>query len=71
MSLYQYNLKKEIKHFQESILRNSKSIQIFKDELYTGQNVFSRKTHKDMILNLTLQNLYLKEKSEQLKRLVH
>ena len=71
MSLYQYNLKKEIKHFQESILRNSKSIKIFKEELYTGQNVFSRKTHKDMILNLTLQNLYLKEKLEQLKRLVY
>lgn len=71
MSLYQYNLKKEIKHFQESILRNSKLIKIFKEELFTGENVFSRKTHKDMILNLILQNLYLKEKLEQLKRLVY
>ena len=71
MSLYQYNLKKEIKHSQESILRNNKLIKIFKEELFTGKNVFSRKTHKDMILNLILQNLYLKEKLEQLKRLVH
>ena len=71
MSLYQYNLKKEIKHFQESILRNNKMIKMFKEELFTGVNVFSRKTHKDMILNLILQNLYLKEKLEQLKRLVH
>ena len=71
MSLYQYNLKKEIKHFQESILRNNKMIKMFKEELFTGVNVFSRKTHKDMILNLILQNLYLKEKLEQSIRLVY
>ena len=71
MSLYQYNLKREIKHFQESILRNNKMIKMFKEELFTGVNVFSRKTHKDMILNLILQNLYLKEKLEQSIRLVY
>ena len=71
MSLYHHNLKKEINHFQESILRNSKSIRIFKEELFTGENIISRKAHKSVIINLTLQNLYLKEKLEQLKRLVH
>ena len=71
MSLYHYHLKKEISHYQESIIRNNKSIKVFKEELYTGENVFSEKAHKNMILNLVLQNLRLKEKLERLKRLIH
>ena len=71
MSLYEYNLKNQIKRCQKSIIRNSKSIKMFKEELYTGENVFSEKAHKNMILNLVLQNLRLKEKLEQLKRLIH
>ena len=71
MSLYHYHLKKEINHYQESISRNNKSIKIFKEELYTGENVFSKKAHKNMILNLVLQNLRLKEKLDRIKRLIH
>ena len=39
MSLYHYSLKKEIKHYQEIILRNNKSIEIFKEELFTREHV--------------------------------
>ena len=71
MSLYHYYLKKEIKHYQESILRNNKSSKIIKEELFTEEYVISRKAHKDTIINLVLQNLRLKENLEQLKRVIH
>ena len=71
MSLYHYFLKRKIKHYQESILRNKRSIKAFKEELLTGEYVISKKAHKNMILSLVLQNLYLEEKLEQTKRLIH
>ena len=71
MSLYNYHLKRDINRCQESILRNSKSIKIFKEELLTGEYVISKKAHKDMILSLVLKNLRLREKLEQLKKLIH
>nr|GEU58632.1 RNA-directed DNA polymerase, eukaryota [Tanacetum cinerariifolium] len=57
MSPYSNKLSKEIRFLQDSISRNNEQIKLLKEELLTGNNVFSRQSHKGRTLYLIIHNL--------------